>query len=117
MLMVEYWSWDDICDGLASFPILLKKYFGSFLPMLSFAVLKVLPKSVYKKNETDNSESFGHKFYYEYQNPKGRNHLPIFDISIVNNSDETVLLTSIDVYAERTAVMGGFPTKPLGDGR
>lgn len=115
MLMVEYWSWDDICDGLASFPILLKKYFGNFLPKLSFAALKVSPKSVYKKTETDNRESFGHKFYYEYQNKKGRNHLPIFDISIINNSDETVLLTSIDVYAERTAVMGGYPTKPLGE--
>ena len=34
---------------------------------------------------------------------------------IINNSDETVLLTSIDVYAERTAVMRGYPTKPLGE--
>jgi hypothetical protein len=115
MIMLEFWSWDDICDGIASFSILLNKYFKNFLPNLAIASLQVLPKSIYKKTETGKRESFGHSFYYQYQNRKGRNHLPIFDVSIINNSDETVLLTSIDVYAERTAAMAGCPSKPIGE--
>lgn len=115
MLELESWSWDDICDGLTTFPVLLKKYFGSFLPKISIASLAVLPKSVYEKVENDKPYFCEFKFYYKYQNKKGRNHLPIFDVSIINNSDETVLLTSVDVYAERTAVMGGFPSKPIGE--
>lgn len=114
-LMLEFWSWDDICEGVTSYPILLKKLFGSFKPDTTITVLSVLPKSVYKKTETNKIKSFGHDFFYKYQNPKRRNHLPIFDISVINNSDETILLTSIDAYAERTAVLGGFPTEPIGE--
>lgn len=113
MLMLEFWSWDDICDGLTLFPPLLKKYFHNFRPNLSIASLLVLPKSVYEK--TESRESSDNNFFYKYHNKKRRNHLPIFDVSIINNSDETILLTSIDIYAERTATMGGFPSEPIGE--
>ncbi|MDO5664000.1 MAG: hypothetical protein Q4G63_01930 [Bacteroidia bacterium] len=114
MLMLEFWSWDDICDGLDTYPILVKKYFRNFLPNLTIALVKVVPKSVYKKTDAPKHEAFGHSFHYKFQNDKKRNQLPIFDISIINNSDETVLLVSIDTYAERTAAMAGRPSVPIG---
>ena len=108
MTRIEFWSWDYISNNMFLFNSLVNKYYPFRNSFIELASIEVLNKSIYKKS-TDSNRLF------EFQNIKGRNQLPIFDLSFINNTGNTVLLNSIDVYSRYLPIAkAGRYEKPSG---
>ena len=105
---IEFWSWSKISSELFLFPILVNKYFPYRNVSLEIARIQVLNKAVYQKS--DNNE-----LLFNFQNIENINQLPIFDISFINNSENTILLNSFDCFCTNQATArAGTPPKPTG---
>ncbi|WP_334125389.1 hypothetical protein [Empedobacter brevis] len=105
---IEFWSWTKISSEIFLFSNIVNKYYSYRNTLIEIARIEVLNKSIYRKSK-ENERLF------EFQNIKGRNQLPIFDFSFINNSENTILLNSIECFCEDLAVArGGFPPKPNG---
>jgi hypothetical protein len=102
----EYWSWDYISDCIFLYQNVLNKYFPFRKKGIELCRLNILNKSVYPKRG-DN--------LYLFNNKKRVNQLPIFDFSFVNNSEDTALLTDIQILSVLLPIAkaGTYP-KPAG---
>lgn len=105
---IEFWSWTKISSEIFLFNNIVSKYYSYRNTMIEIARVEVLNKSIYQKSK-ENERLF------EYKNIKGRNQLPIFDFSFLNNSENIILLNSIECFCEHLAVTrAGFSPKPNG---
>ncbi len=107
-IAIEFWSWDKISNDFFLFSNLVNKYYPFRNNNIELARMEVLNKSIYRRSKENEK-------LYEFQNIKGRNQLPVFDFSFINNTENTILLNSINCYCNMLAVArGGFPPKPTG---
>lgn len=107
-ISIEFWSWDYISNNLFLFNNLVNKYYPIRNSHIELANIEVLNKSIYKRSKENNR-------LFEFQNIKNRNQLPVFDLSFINNTENTILLNSVDVYCGLLSVAkGGFYEKPSG---
>ena len=105
---IEFWSWTKISNEIFLFSNIVNKYYSYRNTLIEIAHIQVLNKSIYKKSK-ENERLF------EFKNIKERNQLPTFDFSFLNNSENTILLNSIECFCEGLAVArGGLPPKPNG---
>jgi hypothetical protein len=105
---IEIWNWTKISSEIFLFTNIVNKYYSYRNNSVEIARIEVLNKSIYCKSKVNER-------LFEYRNISGRNHLPIFDFSFINNSDNTILLNSIECVCEVLAVVrAGFPPKPNG---
>ena len=108
MTPIELWSWDYISNNLFLFNNIVNKYFPFRNNHIEFASIKVLNKSIYRVSKEN-------KRLFEFKNIKNRNQLPVFDISFINNTENTILLNSIDIPCKLLSVAkGGAYEKPSG---
>lgn len=108
-ITIEYWSWDYICNNLFLFSNVVNKYYPIRNNFIEIAKIEILSKNVYRKSQT-NERLF--KFYDNAH----ENILPIFDISFINNTENTILLNSIDILANLLPVaLAGPYQKPTGN--
>lgn len=108
-ITIEYWSWDYICNNLFLFNNIVNKYYPIRNNFIEIAKIEILSKNVYRKSQT-NERLF--KFYDNAH----ENILPIFDISFINNTENTILLNSIDILAKLLPVaLAGPYQKPTGN--
>lgn len=106
--VIEFWSWSKISNSVFLYPALLHKYFPFRQGQVELTRITVLNRSVYKK-------SSGNELLYYYQNIRNRNHLPIFDFSFINNSENTVTLNSVAAYTvHQEVVRAGLPPVSAG---
>lgn len=107
-VIIEFWSWSKISNAVFLFEPILHKYFPFRQMQVELARIDVLNKSIYKKSSSN-------ELLYNYQDIRNRNHLPIFDFSFINNTDNTVTMNSVACYTAHQAVgRAGFPPKPSG---
>lgn len=105
---IEFWSWSKISSEIFLYGNIINKYFPFRNNSVEIAQIEVLNKSIYQKSEENDR-------LFIYNNIKNRNQLPIFDFSFVNNSENTILLNSIEGICEVLAVArGGLPSTPNG---
>lgn len=105
---IEFWSWTKISSEIFLFNNIVNKYYSYRNNSIEIARIEVLNKSIYQKSK-ENERLF------EFRNIKGRNQLPTFDFSFINNTDNTILLDTIECVCEVLAVArGGFPPIPNG---
>ncbi|RKS26055.1 hypothetical protein CLV94_1107 [Flavobacterium endophyticum] len=105
---IEYWSWDYISNNLFLFSHLVNKYYPFRNNFIEIARIEVLSKKIYRQYETN-------KMVYEFHDDRSKNILPVFDISFINNSENTILLNSIDILAQLLPVaFAGRLNKPTG---
>lgn len=104
----EFWSWSKISSEIFLFQNVLAKYFPFRNNNIEIARIEILNKSIYRKSKEN-------ELLYNFQNLKNINHLPTFDFSFINNTENTILLNSIDCYCIHQAVArAGFPPKSNG---
>ncbi|PIF05306.1 MAG: hypothetical protein CSA36_07590 [Draconibacterium sp.] len=107
-IVIEFWSWSKISSDIFLYSNIVNKYYPFRNNSLEFARINILNKSVYKKSKTN-------ELLFEFQNNKNVNQLPVFDISFINNSQNTILLNKIDCFCHTLSVArGGFPPVPNG---
>ncbi len=107
-IIIEFWSWSKISSEIFLYSSIVNKYYPFRNNILEFARINVLNKSVYKRSKHN-------ELLFEFQNIKNVNQLPVFDISFINNSENTILLNKIDCFCYTLSVArGGFPPKPNG---
>lgn len=107
-ILIEFWSWNKISNEIFLFPNILKKYYPFRSGTIELGGFKILNKSVYEKAK-------GNELLYYYKNIPRINHLPIFDLSFINNSEETILLNSFKCFCTHQAIgRAGFPPTPVG---
>lgn len=107
-IIIEYWSWDYISNNLFLFNHIVNKYYPYRNNNIELANLRVLNKTVYVKSKE-------HERLYYFKNIKNRNQLPVFDIMFINNSENTIILNTIDVYSQiLTIAKAGHFDKPSG---
>ncbi|MBD8084530.1 hypothetical protein [Chryseobacterium caseinilyticum] len=107
-IIFEFWSWSKISSEIFLFPNILAKYYPFRNDNIEIGRLEVLNKRIYRKSKQN-------ELLYEFQNLKNKNHLPIFDFSFINNTENTILLNSIDCFCTHQAVVrAGSPAKPAG---
>ncbi len=105
---IEFWSWSKISNALFLYPPVVQKYFPFRQQQVELARIAVLNKSVYRKSSEND-------WLFNYQNSKGRSHLPVFDFTFINNTDNTVTLNAVEGFMVPQAVVrGGFPPTPSG---
>jgi hypothetical protein len=107
VFVLELWTWNHIINMILAYPHLFTKYYPFYLKTIEIAHIDVLNRKVYQKSESIEN-------LYDYNNIKRLNHLPVFDITFINQGDLMVTLHSIDIYWKPSAAMAGFPLKPLG---
>ena len=106
--IVEMWSWTKISSEIFLFNNIVNKYYSYRNNSIEIARIEVLNKSVYRKSKVNER-------LFEFKNIKGRNQLPTFDFSFINNSDNTIILNDIECVCEALAVArAGFPPEPNG---
>lgn len=89
---LEFWSWDDINNYIFLFNNILNKYYNFRKATIELARLDVLNKLVYRQSKENQRVYFFH-------NHKSASMLPVFDVSFINNSEETVLLNKIEAHS------------------
>ncbi|QKG28606.1 hypothetical protein [Campylobacter sp. RM16187] len=108
LVCIEFWSREYISNYIFSFREILNKYYPFREQSVEIASIKILNKSIYQKSN-QNSHLF------KFQNIKNRNQLPIFDVSFINNTENTILLNSIEVYSTLLPIAkAGSYEKPAG---
>jgi len=89
-ITIEFWSWDYISSNLFLFNHLVNKYYPHRNNFIEIAKIEVLNKKVYQKSITNER-------LYQFIDNLNENILPIFDITFINNTENTILLNSIDI--------------------
>lgn len=89
---IEFWSWDDINNNLFLFSNILNKYYNFRKSSIELARLEVLSRLVYRQSK-DNQR------VYFFHNHKRASMLPVFDVSFINNTEETILLNTIQAHS------------------
>lgn len=105
---IEFWSWEYISNYIFSFRGILNKYYPFRDQYIEIANIQILNKSIYQKSNQN-------IYLFKFQNIKNRNQLPIFDISFINNTENMILLNSIQVCSTLLPIAkAGFYEKPSG---
>ncbi len=107
-VLIEFWSWDYISNHLFLFSFLVNRYYPYRNNLIELAKIEVHNKNVYRKDPSNE------RLYIFHDSPDD-NILPVFDISFINNSENTILLNSIDIIAKILPVgLAGVYPKPTG---
>lgn len=102
---IEYWHWEKISDYVVCHPELFKKYYPQFYRSgISIGRIVMLDNCGYVPLGKENC--------YLFSSSTDKSDQPIFDVSLINNSTDTVLLNDISISIRLLNIASAGMKKP-----